>query len=129
MSGEKCMYVFKLDITELAKLRNGVMGDLGRDERAGRGSSPRSLGKYTINDEVKERKGKKNHEIRWDIHRALCPWLSREWFVGVRCVLSRLRTQDCHHMSAHSHALGICHTNYRLDVRMTSMSAEKRLIK
>ncbi len=29
---EREMYVFELDITELTKFRNGVMGDLGRNK-------------------------------------------------------------------------------------------------
>lgn len=31
--GWREMYVFKLNITELAKLRNGIMGDLSWDEK------------------------------------------------------------------------------------------------
>ena len=70
------LYVFELDITELAKFGNGVMGDLGRDEKldeAHRLGTCRSTLPMTLS---KKKKIKNNHEIRWDIHRARCPWLS-----------------------------------------------------
>ena len=62
------LYVFELDITELTKFGNGVMGYLGRDKELDEAHCLGAWGDMPSTTTTKVKKVKNNHEIRWDNH-------------------------------------------------------------